>query len=111
MKQELNARDLAEFDDFLTAPDPELRLMARCAVTGWHEALAAWVEAERVRGTDVSSILKCMMILQLQVAASVAGSLLRPPGHEIAMRNWVRMIRSDFVEHAGKIHRIQEAAR
>lgn len=87
-------------DVYLTSKAPWIRCAGRGMATGWIHLMAAWVNAERQRGTDPNDIIHALISTQIEIAASFAGQVFNAEGCAVALENYQRMLREHFLEHA-----------
>lgn len=97
LKQSALPVDLA---DVVTHESPAVRAMGRALAAGWLSGMQQWVQAEFARGTEPNALMRALLSLHVQSAASVAGCLFAETGLEACAENFKRLIDGGFVDHA-----------
>lgn len=88
--------------DVLTDGNAHVRAQGRAIASGWLEGCANWMNAELDRGTSANDVLRALMQLQVQAAASLSAQTLSPRGDLAAKNNYVLMVEATFCELAQK---------
>lgn len=86
--------------DVLTHQSPAIRLAGRAAASGWPEQCRSWFVAELDRGTSVDDALRTVFLMQVQIAASLVGCVLKSSGDSKACENYREILAREFVKQA-----------
>lgn len=89
-----------DLSDALTSESSVTRTMARCAISGWVEALGEWVNAEMARPDgNPMIVVQAMSIVFVQTIGSVAAQVSKPAGDQTLRNALVSLIDEHLMRH------------